>query len=195
MENNGNKGSKAAGILQKLFRFRLKIDRKGTPIVNVSSIFALACLIFAPHMSIVGVVASLLLGYHINLESDDNDTELEERIRNAAANVRTTAKSVTRTIQTEINRARTENQANAQNAQNTQAAPVQQAVPAMPTNQEIMQDLEKHAEEFAQSTPNPAATTFHSAYSASAASVPTLHVEEQQGEEPSAPASSAHTGI
>lgn len=177
--NNGNNGNKAVGILQKLLRYRLKIDRKGTPIVNISSLFALACLIFAPHMSIVGVVASLLLGYHIKLDTEDEDQELEERIRKAADNVKKTAVNVTRTLQTEIQRSRNERQAA------ERKEPAQQA-PAVPTNQEILKDLEEHADAFTGS--NPAATTFHSAYTASAGSVPTLHVEETENGEPESPA-------
>jgi len=177
--NNGNNGNKAVGILQKLLRYRLKIDRKGTPIVNISSLFALACLIFAPHMSIVGVVASLLLGYHIKLDTEDEDQELEERIRKAADNVKKTAVNVTRTLQTEIQRSRNERQAA------ERKEPVQQQAPAVPTNQEILKDLEEHADAFTES--NPAATTFHSAYTASAGSVPTLHVEETKSGESEPP--------
>lgn len=200
--NNGNFAEKAVKFFQKMWRFRLKIDRKGTPIVNVSSIFALACLIFAPHMSIAGVVLSLLLGYHINLETDGEDAELEEKWKKTAENVRTTAASMTQTIRTEINKARAESK----NAQNQAAAPVQmpgapvrmpgtapQAQPqAGSTNQEIMQELEQNADRF--TAGNPAATTFHSAYSASAGSVPTLHVEENRGEEPAPSAQNTQGG-
>ena len=44
MENN--KGIKVKNFLQKLYNFRVKVDRQGKPIANVSSIFAAACLIF-----------------------------------------------------------------------------------------------------------------------------------------------------
>ena len=81
MENN-SKGSKAAGFLQKMYNFRVKVDRKGKPIINVSSIFGAACLIFAPHMPIVGVVAALILGYQIHFESENDDGQIEERLRN-----------------------------------------------------------------------------------------------------------------
>ena len=180
--NNGNNGNKAAGFLQKLLRYRLKVDRQGTPIVNVSSIFALACLIFAPHMSIAGIVISLLLGYHINLETDGDNQELEERLRRAAASVRTTASTVTKTIQSEIQKARSENQQARQAApQQTARQPfMQQSAPTAPSTDEILKDLEKHADDFAES--NPAATTFHSAYTASAGSVPTLRVEDTPAE-------------
>ena len=108
MENN--KGFKAKNFLQKLYNFRVKVDRQGKPIANVSSIFAAACLIFAPHMTIVGIVASLLMGYQIRFESEDMDSaELEERFRKAAQNVKTGAMNAAKSIQTEINKARTQN--------------------------------------------------------------------------------------
>ena len=40
MENN--KGIKAKNFLQKLYNFRVKVDRQGKPIANISSIFAAA---------------------------------------------------------------------------------------------------------------------------------------------------------
>ena len=74
MENN--RGSKAKNFLQKMYHFRVKVNKQDKAIANVSSIFALACLIFAPHMTVVGVVASLLMGYQIRFESEDmDDTE------------------------------------------------------------------------------------------------------------------------
>ena len=196
MENN--KGSKAGNFLQKMFRFRVKVDRKGEPIVNVSSIFGLACLIFAPHMTIVGVVAALLLGYQIHFEAEGDTGDIEERIRKAAQNVRTGAMTAVQSIQTEINKARSQN-ASAQQptAEQVQAAKrkaeeiVQKAAETMPSNEELLQDLQAHAE--AEPVSNPAATTFHSAYAASAGSVPVLKVDETP-EMPEANAPAARSG-
>ena len=107
MENNS--GSKAKNFLQKMYHFRVKVNKQDKAIANVSSIFALACLIFAPHMTVVGVVASLLMGYQIRFESEDMDsTELEERIRKAAQNMKTGAMNAAKSIQTEIDKARTQ---------------------------------------------------------------------------------------
>ena len=81
MENN--RGSKAKNFLQKMYHFRVKVNKQDKAIANVSSIFALACLIFAPHMTVVGVVASLLLGYQIRFESAVIvDQRMEEYMRN-----------------------------------------------------------------------------------------------------------------
>ena len=177
MENN--KG-KAKNFLQKMYNFRVKVDRKGKPVVNVSSIFGLACLIFAPHMTIVGVVASLVLGYQIHFESEDDDGEIEEKIRKAAMNVKAGVTGAVKSVQNEISRARTENASRA--AAQPQAEPQAQTAPekaAEPdsSNEDLLKDLAAKAEENTGS--NPAATTFHSAYAASAGSVPVLKISEE----------------
>ena len=196
MENN--RGNKAKNFLQKLYHFRVKVDKQDKPIANVSSIFALACLIFAPHMTIVGVVASLLMGYQIRFESEDmDDTELEERLRRAAANVKRGAMSAAKSIQNEINKARTQGtqartQAEAEKAAEkiVEQAATGTAQQGAASNEELLKDLESHAAEAMDSNPNPAATTFHSAYAASAGSVPVLRVSEEPETpaEPEAPA-------
>ena len=197
MENN--RGSKAKNFLQKMYHFRVKVNKQDKAIANVSSIFALACLIFAPHMTVVGVVASLLMGYQIRFESEDmDDTELEERIRKAAQNVKTGAMNAAKSIQTEINKARTQNtqartQAEAEKAaekivEQAAAAAAETAQQAASSNEELLKDLQSRVQETMES--NPAATTFHSAYAASAGSVPVLRVNEEPADapEPDAPA-------
>ena len=146
MENN--KGAKAKNFLQKMYNFRVKVDRKGKPIVNVSSIFGLACLLFAPHMTIAGVVLSLVLGYQIHFESEDDNGEIEERIRKAAENVRTGVTGAAKSIQKEINRMTAEKQP----AQQPAREPEKAAQP-VPSNEELLNDLQAKAEETAGSNP------------------------------------------
>ena len=191
--NNNTAGGKVKNFLQKMYRFRVKVDKQGKSIINVSSIFGLFALIFAPHVTIIGTVAALLMGYQFRFESEDmDDKELEERIRKAAMNVKSGAASAVKSIQTEISKAR------AQNAPKTQAEAEQMArqivekaaapqEPA-PSNQEILNDLKQQADSIPET--NPAATTFHSAYAASAGSVPVLRVSEDPtpAPEPEAPA-------
>ena len=202
MENNG--GNKVKNFLQKLYHFRVKVNKQDKAIANVSSIFALACLIFAPHMTIVGVVASLLMGYQIRFESEDmDDAELEERIRRAAQNVKNGAVSAAKSIQTEIDRARTQKaqartQAEAEKAaekivEQAAAAAAGTAEQAAASNDELLKDLQSRAAE-ADSTPNPAATTFHSAYAASAGSVPVLRVSEEPADNPEPGPAAAREG-
>ena len=176
-----NNGAKAKNFLQKLYNFRLKIDRKGKSIINVSSIFALACLIFAPHMTIAGTIISLILGYQFRFESEDDDGQIEEQIRKAAANVKAGVTGAARSIQNEINKAASARQAA------PKEEPAKNEEPAV-SNEELLNDLKAKAEETAES--NPAATTFHSAYAASAGSVPVLRVSEdaETPADPSTPA-------
>ena len=191
--NNNTAGGKAKNFLQKMYRFRVKVDKQGKSIINVSSIFGLFALIFAPHVTIIGTIAALLMGYQFSFESEDmDDKELEERIRKAAMNVKSGAASAVKSIQTEISKAR------AQNAPKTQAEAEQMArqivekataaPEAAPSNQEILNDLKEQADNMPES--NPAATTFHSAYAASVGSVPILRVSEEPATapEPEAPA-------
>ena len=99
-----SKKEKAKNFLQRMYHLRVKVDRKGTPIVNVSSIFGLACLLFAPHMTLVGVVASLILGYQIHFENEEDDAEIQEQIRVAAQNMKNGVVNAAKSIQQEIDR-------------------------------------------------------------------------------------------
>ena len=195
MENNGNNGNnfgeKVKNFFQKMYHFRVKVNKQEKPIVNVSSLFGIACLLFAPHMTIIGVVAALIMGYSIRFESEDmDDKELEERLRKMAQNVKSGAQAAAKSIQNEINKAR-EQKAAATPAEAQKAAEqiIRNAQEAGVSNEELLKELQSRAQE-APMQSNPAATTFHSAYAASAGSVPVLKVEEDAGSspEPDAPA-------
>ena len=198
MENNtNNNGGKVKNFFQKMYHFRVKVDKQGKPIVNVSSLFGLACLLFAPHMTLVGVIAALVMGYSIHFETEDmDDKELEERFRKAAQNVKNGAMNAAKSIQNEINKARAQNtQApTAQEAEKAAEEILQKAQEAAVDNAEILKDLESHANETPAAS-NPAATTFHSAYAASAASVPVLRVEPENGDTPEPEASAARGSV
>ncbi len=185
-----NENSRAKSIFQRLYNYRLKIDRNGKPILNFSSLFSLACLIFAPHMTIAGIILSLVLGYHISLETEQDDESLEQTLRQAADTVRKTASAAARTIQEEVEKAKRNSKANP-SAESTAEPAEKQMVNTSETRaeenaakaQEIVMDLEKHAEEVRESgefTANPA--MYHTAYSASAGTVPTLEVHESSEE-------------
>ena len=97
------------------------------------------------------------------------------------------AVNAAKSIQTEIDKAKAQKaQVRTQAEAETEAEKiVKKAAETMqqaaPSNDELLQDLQEHTEEIG-STPNPAATTFHSAYTASAGSVPTLRVEDTPAE-------------
>ena len=184
-----NKSNKAMGLFQKLCSYRLRIDRNGKTVVNWSSLFSLACLILAPHMSIAGIILSLILGYHINLEADEADGEFEERVRQAADTVKKTAAAAARTVRDEVEKARTTAEKKAgterkaepvkENAKETVKETVRSTeipVRESAVNQDVVADLEKHADHFESAARG-------SAYSAMGGSVPILEVHEDEGEE------------
>ena len=184
-----NKENKARNLFQKLCSYRLRIDRNGKTVVNWSSLFSLACLILAPHMSIAGIVLSLILGYHISLETEEVDGDLEERIRQAADTVKRTATAAARTVRDEVEKARAGHEPEKTKAAERKAEPVKEAAaprraddpvrePAV--NQDVVEELEKHADDFGAS---PLARGYGSAFSAMGSSVPILEVrEEEDGE-------------
>lgn len=179
MEKNTGKGM---NLLQKLYRYRLKIDRKGTTIVNLSSLFCIPCLLLAPHMSIAGIIISLVLGYHISLESEGDTGDLEETLRNAAETVKQTASSAAKTIRQEIDKARSsgapaarQSPAEAPETAAPAQAPAPQEIQVTPraSGEEIVEDLKEHMDREFHGNP----AVYHTAFTASG-SVPTLHVPE-----------------
>ena len=182
-----NKSSKALGLFQKLCSCRLRIDRNGKTVVNWSSLFSLACLILAPHMSIAGIILSLILGYHINLETDEEDGELEERVRKAADTVKKTAAAAARTVRDEVEKARVNREPDKKTATDRTAEPVKTAetvseaeipVQEFAVNQDVVSDLEKHADDFRSTS-----AVYGSAYAAMGGSVPILEVHEEDGQD------------
>ena len=173
MENNEKNTNKGMNLLQKLFRYRLKIDRNGTTIVNLSSLFSVACLLFAPHMTIAGIIVSLILGYHISLESDGDTGDLEETVRNAAEKVRLTASAAAKTIRQEIDRSKTPA------APKEEEAPAVQAPAEEPVSEvrEIVEDLKYHMDT---EIPHGNPATYHTAFTAAGGSVPILRVDTEE---------------
>ena len=208
MENENKTVSKAMNVLQKMYHYRLRIDRKdGKAILNWSSLFSLACLILAPHMTIAGIILSLILGYHINLETDLEDQEnrdFEQRVRQAADTVRKTASAAAQTIRSEIEKSNGKKagaagsgaapaepaqepvrQTPVQQAEPVRQAPVLQAEPVRqePVRQEPVRQAEPVNQDVVQDLEKHAYEFQHnptarSAFSAMGSSVPTLQVEE-----------------
>ncbi len=191
---------KITSILKKLYQVRLKVSRKGTPVLNWSVLWSAACLLFAPHMSILGAIAALLLGYEFSIDSNGvgfGADNLEETLKKGAQNVKKAVVSATAAVKTEIEKAEAAKkaaQASGAPAAKPAAEPVTKPAeavtepaeavtevaeaaqalrytPADP-NAEVLKDLQQHVDDSFGS--NPATTTFHSAYSAVADSVPTI---------------------
>ena len=177
-------------IMRRLYRMRVKVSRGETPVMNVSVLFFALCIPFAFPMVIIGSVAAMLLGYQFSFDPFGEEfatDEIEESISHAAQNIKSAVAGAAQGVRDGIEKARGE-QPKAGKSAPAEPKPVRTApvvrtdpvretavsVPASSgtdTNREVLEDLERHADEFQS---NPAATSFHSAYSAMAGSVPTI---------------------
>ena len=191
MNSNGNSNrkndtkDKALGLIQKLYRSRVKIRKGDTNVFNVSVLFAGLCLLLAPHMTIAGIIVSMILGYQFSFTGMDPDfaTEnLEKMVKSAAQNAKSSVSSVVQTITSE-----TKHRENVKPEQKADAGATEETEPKN-ENKDMFADearnlrdqakeLEETMDSFFES--NPAATSFHSAYSAAASSVPTIQVPVQ----------------
>ena len=181
---------KALNLLQKLYRCRVKIRKGETNIFNVSALFAGLCLLLAPHMTIAGVIISIILGYQFSFTKMDPDFEtenLEKMVKNAAQNAKSSVNSVVQTITTETKELQKKGNAKPDLKIN-QVKDEQEKQADKPADKNVFanesqslkdqaKELEETMDSFFES--NPAATSFHSAYSAAASSVPTIQVPVQ----------------
>jgi hypothetical protein len=84
-------------IFSFLYCNRIKVNKGGTPILNLSLIFCLLGLLSAPWLVVIGVAVALMLGYKFGFErnaagfSRDFDTV----VKGAANNVRSVVANVT----------------------------------------------------------------------------------------------------
>jgi len=84
-----------------LFRLRIKAAKGDITIVNLSVLFLIFVLLFAPWVAIVGLVLALVLGYRFSIERnshDFTDDSLENIVKNAGSNVRNTVFTIARDI-------------------------------------------------------------------------------------------------
>lgn len=89
------------GLLGRLFRFRLKISKGSTPIVNLSVLFCILSLIIAPHLAVVSGILALLLGYNFAFDKNDSAFAQEDfgkMVRNAGENARNSVNNVVRSF-------------------------------------------------------------------------------------------------
>ena len=191
---NGKKGEtkeKALNLLQKLYRCRMKIHKGDTTILNFSSIFAAACLQFAPHMTIFGVIISMILGYRFSFTKLDEDfasENLEKMVRSAAQNAKSSVSSVVQSFSGDQakspaaeGRDKTTDNVKEKAAEEKQAVIDEKDPTDTGSMNEALKQQTREIEETMDSffDSNPAATTYRNAYSATASSVPTLQIPVQ----------------
>lgn len=81
------------GIVEFLYRLRMKVKKGQTTVVNLSSLFLLLVLATAPHICIIGLIVSLALGYRITLDRDSREfaqEQFDDMVKNAKSNVQNT---------------------------------------------------------------------------------------------------------
>jgi len=103
-KKRGETREKAFNLLQKLYMCRVKVFKGDVPVVNLSSLYAGACLLFAPHITIAGFVVALVLGYRFSFSQMDGDfasDNLKQTVKNAAENARAAVNSVVRSFNRE----------------------------------------------------------------------------------------------
>ncbi len=82
---SGEAGKRAVGFLQKLYRCRMKIHKGDVPVINVSAVYAAAALVFAPHITVAGVIISMILGYRFSFSQMDADFALKAQAENISS--------------------------------------------------------------------------------------------------------------
>jgi len=91
------KREKKGGLLNYLYRMRLKVTKGDLTILNISSLFVVFTAISAFWVLIIGSVAAMVLGYRISIERNSPDFQadsLESLVRNASSNVKNSAFSI-----------------------------------------------------------------------------------------------------
>lgn len=88
-------------LFDKLYRLRFMVRHNSIVVVNLSSLFVFATVMFAPHLVIIGIVVALVLGYRISVDRKNpafvNDT-FDSMVRNAKHNVQNTMQSFSRSF-------------------------------------------------------------------------------------------------
>ena len=101
-------GKKGLSFLQKLFRIRFKVSKGETSILNLSLLFTIFGLLISPHLAVIGLILSLILGYRITFDSKDPafmKENLEGLVRNAAENVKHSVSGIARDIGNAVSQA------------------------------------------------------------------------------------------
>ena len=134
-------------------------------IANLSLLFSLLALMISPHLAIIAAILILVLGYRVSFDKNDRafaSANLEKMVRNAADNVKSTVSDFAKGFEDGFNQEKGESE------------------PKQDAQQKPGQEPKKDDRSFYQS--NPAATTYHTAYTGSAPTIQVpVQVESQDG--------------
>ena len=163
-DSHHNRGA-LSRLFSKFYRFRLKVKKGDIVIANLSLLFALLALMISPHLAIIAAILILVLGYRVSFDKNDRafaSANLEKMVRNAADNVKSTVSDFAKGFEDGFNQEKGESE------------------PKQDAQQKPSQESKKDDRSFYQS--NPAATTYHTAYTGSAPTIQVpVQVESQDG--------------
>lgn len=79
-----------------LYATRVQVHKGDTPIVNLSLLFSLLAIMSAPWIAVIGLIASLALGYQFHISRNDPafSGSFDDVVQNAAHNVKSAVDSV-----------------------------------------------------------------------------------------------------
>ena len=141
-------------------------------------------------MTIAGIIVSMILGYQFSFTKMDPEFEtenLEKMVRNAAQNAKSSVSSVVQTITNETKDLKKNGSVkfdlniNTDKNEKSDQEEMKNKADLFRDQTDNLKDQAKEIEETMDSffESNPAATSFHNAYSAAASSVPTLQIPVQ----------------
>lgn len=84
------------GVFDFLYRLRLKVFKGDVPILNLSALFLTIVFITAPHICVIGLIVSLVLGYRFSIERNSKafrSESFDDIVKNARGNVQHTVNS------------------------------------------------------------------------------------------------------
>ena len=163
-DSHHNRGA-LSRLFSKFYRFRLKVKKGDIVIANLSLLFSLLALMISPHLVLIAAILILVLGYRVSFDKNDRafaSANLEKMVRNAADNVKSTVSDFAKGFEDGFNQEKGESE------------------PKHDAQQKPSQESKKDDRSFYQS--NPAATTYHTAYTGSAPTIQVpVQVESQDG--------------
>ena len=88
-------------VFSFLYRTRVKVAKGETPIMNFSLLFTIVAAACAPWVAVIGLVVSLVLGYHFSVQRDSPEFcgDFQKVVNDAAATVKNAVDSLKDTDQ------------------------------------------------------------------------------------------------
>lgn len=97
----GQEQSGLKKLFGTLYRIRLMVKSHGVIVANLSCLFMIATVMVAPHLAVIGLIVSLILGYRISIDRNNpafaGDT-FDSMVKTAKTNVQNTMQNFSRSF-------------------------------------------------------------------------------------------------